>query len=100
MVYPQSLLVAASAALLSPGLAAGTSAELQSVLKNTHGSNEYGYPTDFTRGIMPVGSTLSYATYMAFPSQSQPKLIISRFQSILTSKSLNYVLPFLSVSLS
>ncbi|KAF7587287.1 hypothetical protein BBP40_007480 [Aspergillus hancockii] len=54
MVFPQSLLVAASAALLSPGLAAGTSAELQSVLKNTHGSNEYGYPTDFTRGIMPI----------------------------------------------
>ncbi|GAB1195700.1 hypothetical protein APSETT444_004963 [Aspergillus pseudonomiae] len=43
-------LVAASAVLISPGLAAGFSTELQSVLKNTHGGNEYGYPTDFTRG--------------------------------------------------
>ncbi|KAE8385819.1 histone acetylation protein-domain-containing protein [Aspergillus alliaceus] len=54
MVLSLSLLVAVSAALFSPGLAAGVSTELQSVLKNTHGSNEYGYPTDFTRGILPI----------------------------------------------
>ncbi|KAE8352753.1 histone acetylation protein-domain-containing protein [Aspergillus coremiiformis] len=54
MILSHSFFVAASATLLSPGLAAGTSIELQSVLKNTHGSNEYGYPTDFTRGIMPI----------------------------------------------
>ncbi|KAF5861857.1 hypothetical protein ETB97_012408 [Aspergillus alliaceus] len=54
MVLSHSLLVAVSAALFSPGLAAGVSTELQSVLKNTHGSNEYGYPTDFTRGILPI----------------------------------------------
>ncbi|KAE8152505.1 hypothetical protein BDV25DRAFT_150985 [Aspergillus avenaceus] len=48
-----SVLLAVSAALLSPRLA-GASTELQSVLKNTHGGNEYGYPTDFTRGIMPI----------------------------------------------
>lgn len=34
--------------------AAGISPEFQNVLQNTHKSNEYGYPTDFTRGIMPV----------------------------------------------
>ncbi|KAE8139441.1 histone acetylation protein-domain-containing protein [Aspergillus pseudotamarii] len=54
MILSQPFFVAASAALLSPGLAAGFSTELQSVLKNTHGGNEYGYPTDFTRGIMPI----------------------------------------------
>lgn len=32
----------------------GISPEFQNVLQNTHRSNEYGYPTDFTRGIMPV----------------------------------------------
>lgn len=27
---------------------------LQSILKNTHGSKDYVYPTDITRDIMPV----------------------------------------------
>lgn len=59
MVHTRSLAVAASAFLLGdPRLAAGGSTELQSVLKNTHGSNDYGYPTDFTRGIMPVSILL------------------------------------------
>ncbi|PWY96376.1 hypothetical protein BO94DRAFT_453622 [Aspergillus sclerotioniger CBS 115572] len=54
MVLAPSL-VAASAFLLGvPRLAAAGATELQSVLKNTHGGNEYGYPTDFTRGIMPI----------------------------------------------
>ncbi|GAD91841.1 hypothetical protein ANI_1_422064 [Paecilomyces variotii No. 5] len=49
-----SVLSATSAALLaSAQLVAGTS-NLQNVLKNTHGSDEYRYPTDFTRGIMPI----------------------------------------------
>ncbi|PYI18544.1 hypothetical protein BO99DRAFT_403407 [Aspergillus violaceofuscus CBS 115571] len=55
MVLSRSLLAAASAFLLgSPTEAAGAGTELQSVLKNTHMSNEYGYPTDFTRGVMPI----------------------------------------------
>ncbi|PYI06115.1 hypothetical protein BO78DRAFT_461487 [Aspergillus sclerotiicarbonarius CBS 121057] len=54
MVLTRSL-VAASAFLLGvPRPAAAGATELQSVLKNTHGSNDYGYPTDFTRGIMPI----------------------------------------------
>lgn len=57
MVLSQPFFVAAFATLLPPVLAAGFSTELQSVLKNTHGGNEYGYPTDFTRGIMPVSSS-------------------------------------------
>lgn len=28
---------------------------LQSILKNTHHSKEYGYPTDITRDLLPVG---------------------------------------------
>ncbi|RAH77633.1 hypothetical protein BO86DRAFT_450848 [Aspergillus japonicus CBS 114.51] len=55
MVLSRSLLAAASAFLLgSPTEAADAGTELQSVLKNTHMSNEYGYPTDFTRGVMPI----------------------------------------------
>ncbi|GES64179.1 altered inheritance of mitochondria protein 6 homolog ARB_06966 [Aspergillus terreus] len=51
----RSLLVVASAAsLVLSGTAAGMSSELQSVLKNTHRGDEYKYPTDFTRGIMPI----------------------------------------------
>ncbi|RAK98935.1 uncharacterized protein BO80DRAFT_427038 [Aspergillus ibericus CBS 121593] len=54
MVLLRSL-VAPSAVLLGvPSLAAAGATELQSVLRNTHGSNDYGYPTDFTRGIMPI----------------------------------------------
>lgn len=52
-----SLLTATSAVILaSSKLAAeaGISQSLQNVLKNTHGSEAYHYPTDFTRGIMPV----------------------------------------------
>lgn len=31
---------------------------LQSILKNTHGSKDYGYPTDITRDIIPVSGYL------------------------------------------
>lgn len=51
MMILQSLLIAGSL-LSSP--AASVVPEMQSVLQNTHRSNEYKYPTDFTRGIMPV----------------------------------------------
>ncbi|KAI9731996.1 MAG: hypothetical protein M1834_004447 [Cirrosporium novae-zelandiae] len=34
--------------------AEGASHALQNILLNTHGSEGYGYPTDFTQGIMPV----------------------------------------------
>lgn len=30
------------------------SSTLQYILKNTEGTNKYKYPTDFTRGILPV----------------------------------------------
>ncbi|KAF9891266.1 hypothetical protein FE257_004830 [Aspergillus nanangensis] len=50
----RSVLVASAAFLAFPGLATGFSTELQSVLKNTHRGDEYRYPTDFTRGIMPI----------------------------------------------
>ncbi|KAJ9257985.1 hypothetical protein DTO207G8_1762 [Paecilomyces variotii] len=52
-----SVLSATSAVLLaSAQLVAGTlsSSSLQNVLKNTHRSDEYRYPTDFTRGIFPI----------------------------------------------
>lgn len=55
MMILQSLLIAGSL-LSSP--AASVVSEFQSVLQNTHRSNEYGYPTDFTRGIMPVSLSL------------------------------------------
>ncbi|KAL4789977.1 hypothetical protein BDV19DRAFT_373151 [Aspergillus venezuelensis] len=67
MLAPWSILTlaAASAPLFAfpPGtvaLAPGQqqvqdqNSELQSILKNTHGSDEYRYPTDFTRGILPI----------------------------------------------
>ncbi|KAH8423568.1 uncharacterized protein LDX57_001328 [Aspergillus melleus] len=49
-MFPSRSLLVAS--LLN--LAAAIPSELQNVLKNTHGGSEYGYPTDLTRGIMPI----------------------------------------------
>ncbi|KAL4917974.1 hypothetical protein BDW62DRAFT_74118 [Aspergillus aurantiobrunneus] len=55
MVLSRSLLAAASVLLLAfPTEAVEGASELQSILKNTHGSSEYKYPTDFTRGILPI----------------------------------------------
>lgn len=43
-----------------PAIGAITSS-LQSILKNTHGSTDYGYPTDLTRDLLPVSlSVISY----------------------------------------
>ncbi|KAL4939145.1 hypothetical protein BDV06DRAFT_214521 [Aspergillus oleicola] len=69
MVTSRTLLTlaAASAPLLafptgSVALQQSQTSELQSILKNTHGSDEYRYPTDFTRGILPVGHDESSLT--------------------------------------
>ncbi|KAL6239445.1 hypothetical protein BDW75DRAFT_119337 [Aspergillus navahoensis] len=55
MVLFRALLTAASALFLAfPTEALNEASELQSILKNTHRSSEYKYPTDFTRGILPI----------------------------------------------
>lgn len=61
MLLKNSLFTAISAVFLGcPHLASGISYELQNILKNTHGSNAYEYPTDLTRDIIPVSSDLVY----------------------------------------
>ncbi|KAL4740046.1 hypothetical protein BDV11DRAFT_106491 [Aspergillus similis] len=55
MVLFRFLVTAASAMFLAfPTEALEGTSELQSILKNTHRSSEYKYPTDFTRGILPI----------------------------------------------
>ncbi|KAL4772758.1 hypothetical protein BDW60DRAFT_186949 [Aspergillus nidulans var. acristatus] len=55
MVLLRFLVTAASAMFLAvPTEALEGTSELQSILKNTHRSSEYKYPTDFTRGILPI----------------------------------------------
>lgn len=49
----QSLLIAGG---LLASSAAAVAPKFQNILQNTHRSNEYGYPTDLTRGIMPVSA--------------------------------------------
>lgn len=41
------------------------SSTLQNILKNTDGTNKYKYPTDFTRGILPVRDGLHVTMTMA-----------------------------------
>lgn len=61
MLLKHSIFTALSVAFLGcPRLASGISSELQSILKNTHGSNAYEYPTDLTRDIIPVSSDPVY----------------------------------------
>lgn len=49
------VLLTAMVVALTPGSVFGTiTNSLEAILTNTHGSNEYGYPTDLTRDIYPV----------------------------------------------
>ncbi|RHZ49071.1 uncharacterized protein CDV56_104443 [Aspergillus thermomutatus] len=58
-LLPHSLLFTASAVILTlPDMVLGLTTDLQNVLQNTHRSQEYGYPTDFTRGIVPFILTM------------------------------------------
>jgi hypothetical protein len=42
------------AGLIAPYAAGERSDALQNILKNSDNTNKYKYPTDFTRGIIPV----------------------------------------------
>ncbi|KKK21406.1 hypothetical protein AOCH_004750 [Aspergillus ochraceoroseus] len=67
MAFSRSLVVATSALFLAfPAQAVGGSSELQNILKNTHKSPAYGYPTDFTRGIMPFTLTMTIGEISPF----------------------------------
>lgn len=57
MILPQLQSLFLVAASLASSSVASLSPELQNILQNTHKSNEYTYPTDFTRGIIPVSAT-------------------------------------------
>ena len=55
-LYLPALTSLASGVLAAPAqpVSYDISATLQNILQNTHGSNLYTYPTDLTRGIIPV----------------------------------------------
>lgn len=50
------------------------SSSLQNILDNTHGSNLYTYPTDLTRGIIPVSPPVvpCMYTFNVLPPESHP----------------------------
>jgi hypothetical protein len=59
MLFLASVVVALLAGP-DPAIGAITSS-LQSILRNTHGSTDYRYPTDLTRDLLPVSlSVISY----------------------------------------
>lgn len=74
------------------------SSSLQNVLTNTHGSRDYGYPTDFTRGIMPVRLPVHSLPTGEIQRGSSLLIHSRRFLSILTST--KSCLPTRSVSVS
>ncbi|KAL0258572.1 hypothetical protein SLS55_006069 [Diplodia seriata] len=52
-----STLALAAARAVDAAAIPDVSSTLQNILQNTHGSDLYTYPTDLTRGIIPVSST-------------------------------------------
>ncbi|KAJ5177153.1 uncharacterized protein N7482_003030 [Penicillium canariense] len=55
MISQLVLLTAVVAALPGPKpVIGGITSSLQSILKNTHNSKDYGYPTDITRDLLPI----------------------------------------------
>ncbi|KAJ5688917.1 hypothetical protein N7462_003309 [Penicillium macrosclerotiorum] len=55
MIYPIVWLIAVVTALSGADPVIGSiTSSLQSILKNTHGSKDYGYPTDVTRDLLPI----------------------------------------------
>ncbi|KAJ5134903.1 hypothetical protein N7526_006268 [Penicillium atrosanguineum] len=54
MVSVLILLTAVVVALSGPDPVGAITSSLQSILKNTHGSKEYEYPTDITRDLYPI----------------------------------------------
>jgi hypothetical protein len=56
---------------------------LQNILKNTHGSKEYEYPTDITRDIYPVSEQLIFIL-----QRSVMVNVIFRFPCTLISKAI------------
>jgi hypothetical protein len=65
------------AGFIAPYAAGERSDALQNILKNSDNTNKYKYPTDFTRGIIPVccngiiGATL-LETHARLETFSQP----------------------------
>lgn len=49
-----STLALAAAGAVDAAAIPDVSSTLQNILQNTHGSDLYTYPTDLTRGIIPV----------------------------------------------
>jgi hypothetical protein len=52
------------AGFITPYAAGEPSDALQNILKNSDNTNKYKYPTDFTRGIIPVRRSITDATLL------------------------------------
>lgn len=66
VMVSSSLLVTAVALAVAVGpdaVVGSITSSLQYVLKNTHGGNEYEYPTDITRDIRPVGLLIRITSF-------------------------------------
>lgn len=63
VMFSSSILGMAAALALAggPDPVLGTiTSSLQHILQNTHGGNEYQYPTDITRDLLPVSSPKNF----------------------------------------
>ncbi|KAJ5831878.1 hypothetical protein N7474_000189 [Penicillium riverlandense] len=58
---------------------------LQSILKNTHGSKEYGYPTDLTRDILPSPILIATDAIQVITGEMNPFGPVGHDQSALTA---------------
>ncbi|CAG8064824.1 unnamed protein product [Penicillium olsonii] len=63
------------ALLAVPTPAFGVASSLQSILRNTHGSKDYGYPTDLTRDLLPVSLCMIF--YLESFESSQTRTLLT-----------------------
>ncbi|CAG7925534.1 unnamed protein product [Penicillium olsonii] len=63
------------ALLAVPTPAFGVTSSLQSILRNTHGSKDYGYPTDLTRDLLPVSLCMIF--YLESFESSQTRTLLT-----------------------
>lgn len=74
MVSALVLLTAVVMALSGPDPVGAITSSLQSILKNTHGSKEYEYPTDITRDIYPVSEPWIFISQLGDTALREPWL--------------------------
>lgn len=95
MLLPRSISLSISGLLGYPLLGIAIPSELQSILKNTHKSDAYSYPTDLTRDIFPVRTPIFGILYTNYGLDTSS---FSQVGSPRTTSSSPYILTIAAIT--